>query len=122
MSKTKKAADKPRLTSDRVYYVYAFRKTSQFNQKLQEIRCRITSCHRGHMTVESLKRYNKKYSGAEKVKKGAYQGMPLRRVNKDQVIVIKVEEKGKPGRIIQWETVRRREGTARTHGKGRGGK
>jgi hypothetical protein len=122
MTKTKKAADKPRLTSDRVYYVYAFRKTSQFNQKLQEIRCRVTSCHRGWMNVESLKRYNKKYSGSDKVKKGAYQGMPIRRVNKDQIIVIKVEEKGKPGRIVQWETIRRREGTARTHGKGRGGK
>jgi rRNA maturation protein Rpf1 len=110
------------LTSGRVYYVYAFRKTSQFDQKVQEIRCRITSCHRGHMVVESLKRYNKKYAGAEVVKKGEYKGMPLRRVNKGQVIVIKLEERGKPGRIIQWETVRRREGTSRTHGKGRGGR
>lgn len=122
MTKTKKAADQPRLTSDRVYYIYAFRKTSQFNQKLQEIRCRVTSCHREYMTVESLKRYNKKYSGAETVQVGPYKGMPLRRVNQDQIIVIKVEEKGKPGRIVQWESVRRREGTARTHGKGRGGK
>ena len=122
MAKTTKAADQPRLTSDRVYYIYAFRKTSQFKQNLQEIRCRITSCHRGHVTVESLKRYNKKYAGAEKVQTGPYKGMPLRRINQDQVIVIKVVEKGKPGRIVQWETIRRREGTARTHGKGRGGK
>lgn len=121
MSKTK-AADKPRLTSERVYYIYAFRNTSQFNQNLQEIRCRVTSCHRGHAVVESLKRYNKKYAGADKAKKGPYQGMPLRRVNREQVVVIKVEENGQPGRIVSWDTVRRREGTARTHGKGRGGK
>ncbi len=106
--------------SEHTYLVYAKRNSSQFGQKLQEIRCRILDARTNYVLVESLKRYNKKkYSGAQKTKSGIYSGMPVRRVNKDQVLKIVDETTGKE---VKWETVRRREGSQRNPGRSRGGK
>jgi molybdopterin-guanine dinucleotide biosynthesis protein len=105
--------------SEHIYVVYAKRNTSQFNQTLQEIRCRILDARTDHILVESLKRYNKKYAGAVKTQSGLYKGLPVRRVNKDQVLKIIDETTGKE---VKWETIRRREGSQRTPGRARGGK
>lgn len=93
--------------------IYAERNTSQFNQKQQIMRVRILEAHRGYVVVESLKRYNKKYQGAEKTN-----GKPIRRINKDQVQLI-IEEK--TNKWLSWETIRRREGASKP-GRARGGK
>jgi len=90
------------------YIVYAKRQTSQFNQQLQEIHCHVLEAHNSHLLVESLKRYNKKYSGAQVSVTGKYKGKPVRRINRDQVIGIVNQQTGKP---VSWNTVRRREGT-----------
>lgn len=105
--------------SKHVYTIYAKRNTSQFGQKLQEIRCHILDAHADHALVESLKRYNKKYAGATKTQSGQYKGMPVRRINRDQVLKIIDETTGKE---VKWETVRRREGTQKRPGRARGGK
>ena len=104
--------------SDHTYVIYAVRNTSQFDQKKQVIRCKVLEAYRDHIVVESLKRYNKKYSGSSK-STGRYSGMPVRRINKDQALVI-VDEK--TGKWINWETVRRREGTTRSPGRSRSGR
>ena len=105
--------------SSHIYLVYAKRNTSQFDQKLQEIRCHVLDARTNYMLVESLKRYNKKYAGASKASSGAYAGLPVRRVNRDQILKIVDETTGKD---VQWETIRRREGTQQTPGRARGGK
>ncbi len=105
--------------SGHVYLVYAKRNTSQFGQKLQEIRCRVLDAHVGYVLVESLKRYNRKYAGAAVTQSGAYKGIPVRRINRDQVLKIVDETTGKE---VKWETIRRREGTRRTPGRAQGGK
>jgi len=105
--------------SEHTYLVYAKRNTSQFGQKLQEIRCRILDARVNYILVESLKRYNKKYAGAAPTQSGLYRGLPVRRVNKDQVLKIVDETTGKE---VKWETVRRREGSQNTPGRARGGK
>jgi len=106
--------------SEHTYLVYAKRNSSQFGQKLQEIRCRVLDARTNYVLVESLKRYNKKkYSGASRTKNGIYSGMPVRRVNKDQVLKIIDETTGKE---VKWETMRRREGSQRRPGRSRGGK
>jgi hypothetical protein len=69
--------------------------------------------------VESLKRYNKKYAGAAKTQSGTFKGMPVRRVNKDQILKIVDETTGKE---VKWATIRRREGTQKRPGRARGGK
>jgi len=101
-----------------IYLLYADRNTSEFGQKKQIMRVKIIEAHATYFIVESLKRYNKKYAGASKAG-GKYNGKPVRRVNIDQVRLI-VEEK--TGKWLQWETVRRREGTPNSPGRARGGK
>jgi hypothetical protein len=106
--------------SKHVYIVYAKRNTSQFGQKLQEIRCHVLDARTEYILVESLKRYNKKYAGAAaRTQSGTFKGMPVRRVNKDQILKIVDETTGKE---VKWETIRRREGTQRRPGRARGGK
>lgn len=105
--------------SAHTYLVYAKRNTSQFGQKLQEIRCRVLDARTGYLLVESLKRWNKKYAVASKTKSGIYEGLPVRRINKDQVLKIIDENTGKE---VKYNTVRRREGSQQTPGRARGGK
>lgn len=105
--------------SNHVYTIYAVRNSSQFDQERQIMRCKVLEAHRDHLLVESLKRYNQKYAGATKTGSGKYAGIPVRRVNKDQALVI-IDES--TGQWITWETVRRREGTSDTPGRARGGK
>jgi len=104
--------------STHTYRVYAKRKTSQFDQKVQEIRCHVLEAYRDYLLVESLKRYNRKYSGASKSTKGRFQGVPVRRVNRDQILQIEDERTGK---VLAYETVRRREGTHENPGRSRQG-
>ena len=105
--------------SDRTYVIYTLRNKSQFGQKKQTMRCKILEAHREYILVESLKRYNKKYAGAVVANKGKFAGMPVRRINKDQALVVIDEQ---TGRWIDWETIRRREGTSRSPGRFRGGR
>lgn len=105
--------------SENVYIIYANRNSSQFDQTKQVMRCKILEAHRDHILVESLKRYNKKYEGAHKTNVGKYAGKPVRRVNKDQALVI-IDEA--TGMWLDWETIRRREGTSKHPGRARGGK
>ena len=63
-------------------------------------------------------RYNKKYAGANKASRGEYAGKPVRRINRDQALVIVDENTGK---WLDWETVRRREGTQNSPGRANGG-
>ncbi len=107
------------LRSDHTYLIFARRNKSQFGQKHQTMRCRVLEAHRDHLLVESLKRYNQKYAGADKATSGKYAGIPVRRVNKEQALVI-IDEK--TGQALSWETVRRREGTSNMPGRARGGK
>ena len=104
--------------SKHVYLIVADRKTSQFNQKIQEVRCHILDAHRGFLTVESMKRYNRMYRGASRTHSGDYAGLPVRRINKDQILRIKDE---RTGEILAYETVRRREGTSNSPGRSRPG-
>lgn len=106
-------------TSGHIYMIYAIRDTSQFNQTKQIMRCRILEAHKNYFLVESLKRYNKKYSGANVSKTGKYAGLPVRRINKGQAKLIIDEE---TGQWLDWETIRRREGTSKSPGRNRGGK
>ena len=105
--------------SSHIYLIEAKRKTSQFNQMLQNIRCKIVSIHRDHMVVESLKRYNIKYPNSNRSTSSNFLGRPIRRINVDQVFNI-IDES--TGRFLTWETVRRREGTLDSPGRSRGGK
>lgn len=105
--------------SNHTYTVYAVRNTSQFGQERQIMRCKILEAHREYMLVESLKRYNQKYSGAAKATSGKYEGIPVRRLNKSQALVI-IDEAS--GQWLTWDTVRRREGTSESPGRARGGK
>jgi len=105
--------------SNHTYYIYATRNTSQFGQERQIMRCKILEVHRNYMLVESLKRYNQKYAGASKATSGKYKGLPIRRLNKDQALVI-IDEA--TNQWLSWETVRRREGTSDFPGRSRGGK
>lgn len=105
--------------SDNVYVIYAVRNTSQFGQERQIMRCKVLEAHRDYLLVESLKRYNQKYAGASKATSGKYKGIPLRRVNRTQALVIMDE---KTNQWITWDTVRRREGTSDSPGRDRGGK
>jgi hypothetical protein len=105
--------------SSNIYIIYAVRRTSQFNQRKQVMRCKVLEAYRDYFVVESLKRYNKKYSDANISTAGVYAGKPIRRINKDQAIVI-VDEK--TNQWLNWETVRRREGTSSSPGRARGGK
>lgn len=105
--------------SRNVYTIYAVRNKSQFGQTKQAMRCRILEAHRNHMLVESLKRYNKKYAGASVAQNGKYAGRPVRRINRDQALVI-IDEK--TGQWLDWDTIRRREGTSKSPGRSRGGK
>lgn len=88
-----------------IYKIFAERDSSQFSQNKQEMRVKILEANNDYILVESLKRYNKKYFGAVKADKGAYQGKPVRRINKDQAKVIINEE---TGNWIEWETLVRR--------------
>jgi len=106
-------------TSRNRYVIYAERNDSQFEPDVQAIPCRILEAHRDHLLVDHLKRYGKKYAGASKAKSGPYKGMAVRRINRDQVLRIKERDTGK---ILQYETVRRREGTRKSPGRSRGGK
>jgi len=114
-----KTEEKTASKSAHTYLVYAKRSTSQFGQKLQEIRCRVLDARTNYILVESLKRYNKKYAGAAKTQSGTFKGMPVRRVNRDQILKIVDETTGKE---VKWETIRRREGTQKRPGRARGGK
>lgn len=105
--------------SDHVYTIFAIRNVSQFGQERQVMRCKVLEVHRDHMLVESLKRYNQKYAGAGKAASGKYEGMPIRRINEDQALVI-IDEA--TGQWLTWDTVRRREGTSQSPGRDRGGK
>lgn len=105
--------------SNHVYTIFATRNVSQFGQERQVMRCKILEAHRDYMLVESLKRYNKKYAGAVKATSGKYEGITVRRINKDQALVIIDETTNK---WISYDTVRRREGTEVTPGRARGGK
>ena len=105
--------------SKHVYIIHAHRNSSQFNQLVQKIRCHALDARRGHILVESLKRYNLKYPEAVKTATGPYRGMPVRRINRDQILKI-IDEK--TGCELSWETIRRREGSQRTPGRARGGK
>ena len=107
------------VKSEHTYIIFAQRNKSQFGQKHQTMRCRVLEAHRDHILVESLKRYNQKYAGANKAASGKYKGLPVRRINKDQALVI-VDEK--TNQVLSWETVRRREGTSNMPGRARGGK
>jgi hypothetical protein len=106
-------------TSNHTYIIYATRNKSQFDQVRQQMRVKILEAHRDHLLVESLKRYNKKYAGANKAISGRFAGIPVRRINRDQALVI-IDEA--TGQWLDWETVRRREGTSRSPGRDRGGK
>ena len=83
------------------------------------MRCKILEAYRTHLLVESLKRYNKKYAESNRASGGKYEGLPIRRINKEQATLI-VDEK--TGKELSWETVRRREGTSGKPGRARGGK
>ena len=104
------------VKSDHTYIIFATRCNSQFDQKHQIMRCKVLEAHRGYLIVESLKRYNKKYAGADRAQSGKYKGIPVRRVNKDQVLAI-IDEK--TDNRLNWETVRRREGTLESPGRAR---
>ncbi len=103
--------------SKHVYLIVADRNTSQFGQKIQEVRCHIIDARRPYLVVESMKRYNRIYRGAER-STGKYEGVPVRRINKDQILRIKDE---KTGKVLSYETVRRREGTDYSPGRSRPG-
>lgn len=105
--------------SNHTYTIFAVREESQFGQERQVMRCKVLEIHRDYMLVESLKRYNQKYAGAAKSTSGKYQGIPVRRINKDQALVI-IDESS--NRWLTWDTVRRREGTSDSPGRARGGK
>lgn len=105
--------------SNHIYTIFALRNKSQFGQERQVMRCKILEVHRDHMLVESLKRYNQKYAGAGKATSGQYEGIPVRRINKDQALVI-IDEAS--NQWLTWDTVRRREGTTESPGRDRGGK
>lgn len=105
--------------SNHVYTIYAVRNTSQFGQERQTMRCKILEAHREYMLVESLKRYNQKYAGAVRATAGSYEGIPVRRLNRTQALVI-IDETS--GQWLTWDTVRRREGTSESPGRARGGK
>jgi hypothetical protein len=105
--------------SDTIYVIYANRNTSEFDQKDQEMRVKVLEAHSNYFIVESLKRYNKKYSGASVSTSQKYFGRPVRRINFEQIIKI-VEEK--TNKELQCETVRRREGTPKSPGRAKGGK
>lgn len=105
--------------SDCIYLIKAKRNKSQFGQLKQDMRCKVLDAHRGYILVESLKRYNKKYLEANVSNFEMFKGMPVRRINKSQIISI-VDEKN--NLEISWETLRRREGTIKTPGRFRGGK
>jgi len=107
------------LRSDHTYVIFARRDKSQFGQKHQTMRCKILEAHRDYLLVESLKRYNQKYAGADKATSGKYTGIPVRRINKPQALVI-IDEG--TDQVLSWETVRRREGTSDMPGRARGGK
>ncbi len=106
-------------TSSNVYVIYANRNKSQFDQTKQVMRCKILEAHCKYFLVESLKRYNKKYAGANISESGKYVGIPIRRINREQAKVI-IDEK--TGNWLEWDTVRRREGTPEYPGRARGGK
>ena len=106
------------VTSDYTYQIFAYREKSEFNQPYQAMRCKVLEAHRDHLVVESLKRYSKKYAGAEMATEGKYVGRPVRRINKEQCYAIVDEATSAE---VPWETVRRREG-AITPGRSRGGR
>ncbi|MFA5048336.1 MAG: hypothetical protein WC516_04935 [Patescibacteria group bacterium] len=106
-------------TRRHIYTIYVTRKTSQFNQTKQIMRCKILEAHKTYFLVESLKRYNKKYTGANIAQTGKYIGIPVRRINKDQAKLI-IDET--TSQWLDWETVCRREGTSKSPGRNRGGK
>lgn len=106
-------------TSSNTYTIYAVRSTSQFGQSKQTMKCKVLEAHKDYCLVESLKRYNKKYAGASMAKTGKFAGIPVRRINKNQAMVI-IDEK--TGKWIDWETLRRREGSSKSPGRARGGK
>lgn len=105
--------------SNHTYKIYALRNSSQFGQERQIMRCKVLEAHRDYLIVESLKRYNQKYAGAAKAERGMYSGIPVRRINKNQALVI-IDEN--TSQWISWETIRRREGTQQTPGRARGGR
>lgn len=106
------------VKSDYTYLVFAYRGNSEFDQSYQLMRCNVLEAHRDYLVVESLKRYNEKYAGAEVATRGRYAGMPVRRINKAQCYSIVDEATATE---VSWETVRRREG-ATTPGRARGGR
>lgn len=105
-------------TSKHTYVIYAERKSSQFNQKRQIMRCKVLEAHRSYLLVDSLTRYDKKYAGADICDSGKYRGKAVRRVNRSQANLILDESTNK---WIAYSTVRRREGTNKP-GRARGGK
>jgi hypothetical protein len=105
--------------SEHIYIIYAKRNSSQFGQRIQEMRCRVLDAHADYALVESMKRYNRRYAGASRTRSGLYKGMPVRRINKDQILKI-IDETA--NMEVKWETMRRREGTQNTPGRARGGK
>ena len=90
---------------DRIYTIYARRNKSQFNEVKQKMKCRVLEVHRNYMLVDSLNRHGAEYNGASRVESGQYAGMAVRRINKEQALVI---EDASTGRWVEWETVRRR--------------
>lgn len=101
-----------------IYIIKATRDSSEFDQTEQTMRVKVLEAYSNYIIVESLKRYNKKYSGATK-STGKYSGKPVRRINRDQVIQIVDERTQKE---LCWNTIQRREGTASCPGRDRGGK
>jgi hypothetical protein len=94
------------IRSKNIYLIKADRRTSQFGQHTQDMRCRIVGIHENYINVESLKRYNKKYENASMVMSGKYKGIPIRRINRNQIHFITDE---KTGRNISWEEMSTRE-------------
>lgn len=107
------------IKSNHRYTIYAKRNRSDFEPEVQAIPCHVLEAHRDYLLVDHLKRYGKKYSGADKAKSGVYKGLAVRRINRDQVLQI---EDANSGKVLSYETVRRREGTRSKPGRARGGR
>ena len=94
------------MAGENTYIIFALRNTSQFEQERQTMRCKVLEVHDNHIIVESLKRYNIKYPDSERSTSETYQGMPVRRINRDQARVI-IDENSKEW--LSWETMCSRE-------------
>lgn len=93
------------MNEQQTYTIYAMRQSSQFNQTKQQMKCNILEVHRDYMLVDSLNRHEPKYPDASVVQEGLYAGKAVRRINRDQALVIVNDKNGK---WITWETLRRK--------------